>query len=236
VKKLATTHQPRSLTAQRLQELRKQQGLSQAQLAKMLGVNQSAVAQWERDLVKPSSMALVAIGNVDRDNKDWWLQAAGGYQNTVYQGVSSAKKRGSWVSDDMIVVPILTSLVAAGTPLAASEGDEYEGSVAIPVEKHLGGSYVAAEVTGTSMLPRIEPGFLVVIDTAARSAEENVDKMVVVRGPKGLSVKFLCREAGVYFLVASNPSFRPRVQKIDEGNPWEIAGRVIRWIGRPSRG
>jgi SOS-response transcriptional repressor LexA len=222
-----------SPVAERLRAYRKRYGQTQADLAIVLGVDQSAVAQWETDRVKPSDMALTALANLDREKREWWLgQTSEGEQQI--RELQTASRRGcSYVHEDMIVVPIITAVVAAGQPTGAVEGDEYEGSVAVPLEKHPRGSLVAARVIGTSMSPLIEPGFLVIIDASKRQPEDNVGKMVVVRSPQGLMVKMLHGDAGSYFLVASNPSFEPRIQRVDEGNPWELAGRVVRWIGKP---
>lgn len=46
---------------QRLRELREQSGLSQTELAKVVGVSRNAVSQWEADVTQPSTRRLSAV-------------------------------------------------------------------------------------------------------------------------------------------------------------------------------
>ena len=46
-----------------IKEIRKKHYLNQAAFAKMIGVTQSAVSQWENDLTRPNSYQLEAIAN-----------------------------------------------------------------------------------------------------------------------------------------------------------------------------
>ncbi len=45
----------------RIRDLRKEHGLSQQELAQKLGVNQTAVSQWERGATTPSSTVMVDL-------------------------------------------------------------------------------------------------------------------------------------------------------------------------------
>ena len=48
----------------KLRELRKSKGLSQQDLSKLLGVNQTAVSQWERNITNPTTNMLVKLSQV----------------------------------------------------------------------------------------------------------------------------------------------------------------------------
>jgi len=48
----------------KLSELRKQKHITQAELANMLNVNQSAVSQWERNASQPRTSKLKMIADV----------------------------------------------------------------------------------------------------------------------------------------------------------------------------
>ena len=52
------------MLADTIKEIRKQHYLNQAAFAKMIGVTQSAVSQWENDLTRPNSYQLEAIAKV----------------------------------------------------------------------------------------------------------------------------------------------------------------------------
>lgn len=51
------------MLADTIKEIRKKHYLNQAAFAKMIGVTQSAVSQWENDLTRPNSYQLEAIAN-----------------------------------------------------------------------------------------------------------------------------------------------------------------------------
>lgn len=52
------------MLADTIKEIRKKHYLNQAAFAKMIGVTQSAVSQWENDLTRPNSYQLEAIATV----------------------------------------------------------------------------------------------------------------------------------------------------------------------------
>jgi transcriptional regulator with XRE-family HTH domain len=50
-----------SYLSEAIRSARKRAGLSQVELARLLGVQQSSVSQWERGSTKPSTMHLLAL-------------------------------------------------------------------------------------------------------------------------------------------------------------------------------
>lgn len=57
----------------RIKELRKEKGLSQAELAKILFVNQTAVSQWERGATMPSPNMLNTLADYFHVTTDYLL-------------------------------------------------------------------------------------------------------------------------------------------------------------------
>ena len=57
----------------RIIRLRKQKGLSQAELAKALGLSRSSVNAWERETAQPSPDALVALSRLFGVSTDYLL-------------------------------------------------------------------------------------------------------------------------------------------------------------------
>lgn len=47
----------------RLQELRKENGLSQKEFAKAIGYSQSQISQWETNINEPTASAIIKIAN-----------------------------------------------------------------------------------------------------------------------------------------------------------------------------
>ena len=208
---------------------------SQSALAQLLGVSLSTVAKWETGQVLPSVMAYREIAKLDKRNGEWWNRQTGEFQQSIDRTVEAYKRRYSYPYEDMLIVPILTSVVAAGPPAVVETlEDEYEGSVAIPLPAGGDtGAMVAARTRGSSMEPLIPDGSLVIIDTRRNKPEENVGYVVAARSNDGITIKILRYESGMYFLVAGNPDFQPQLQPVNTETPWDIAGRVVRWIVEP---
>lgn len=57
----------------RIKELRKENGLSQAQLAKLIGVSQKAIDFWERDINEPKASYIVALCDCMHVSADYLL-------------------------------------------------------------------------------------------------------------------------------------------------------------------
>ena len=57
----------------RLKELREGAGISQMQLAKELGVSQSAVAKWELGKTEPTASAIISVAKFFNETTDFVL-------------------------------------------------------------------------------------------------------------------------------------------------------------------
>lgn len=58
---------------ERLKELRTAKGLSQMQLAKKLGLSQSAVAKWELGKTEPTASAIILLASFFEETTDYLL-------------------------------------------------------------------------------------------------------------------------------------------------------------------
>ena len=61
----------------RIMELRKEKKLSQAQLGKLLGLSQPALANYERDMRDPPATFLQSLCNLFKARSDWLLHGTG---------------------------------------------------------------------------------------------------------------------------------------------------------------
>ncbi len=59
--------------AERVKELRVEKGLSQAELAKAIGVTQSIVARWEADLRIPKMDSIIALTEFFKISSDYLI-------------------------------------------------------------------------------------------------------------------------------------------------------------------
>lgn len=59
--------------AERLKELRIEHGLSQAALAKIIGVSQKAIDYWEREINEPKATYIICLANYFMVSTDFLL-------------------------------------------------------------------------------------------------------------------------------------------------------------------
>ena len=88
----------------RIRDLRKEHKLSQQELAKQLGVNQTAVSQWERGVTTPSSTVMVDLCKLWNVTPDFLL------------GLSDEKKASTLEQVDAKELQLLKDLVDQLTP------------------------------------------------------------------------------------------------------------------------
>lgn len=67
----------------RIIELRKESGLSQAQLAEKLNISQSAVAKWERKRTEPTATAIIALSKFFGKSADYILGLVDEWDNNL---------------------------------------------------------------------------------------------------------------------------------------------------------
>lgn len=198
---------------EKLLELRKERGLTQAQLARFLKVSQQTIAQWENGTSHPSNISRKKICDFfgvsssflyDDDNK-----------NVIER---KGQKPG-------VKVPVL-GYVAAGVPIESiTDIEDYEE---IDADLAARGEYFAWRVKGYSMSPRIMPGDIAIV-RVQRTFRSGDTCIVQINGNEA-AIRQVYKSYNGITLVALNPSvFAPRfftaeeVQKI----PVRIIGVVI---------
>lgn len=100
----------------RLRKLRKEHKLSQQALAKMLGVNQTAVSQWERGITAPSAGLLTQLCEILNTSSDYLL------------GISDEREIFSW-SDSEIMDAVhdnLNALCKSISVTASNDDDQIQ--------------------------------------------------------------------------------------------------------------
>lgn len=85
-------------TAERIQELRNENNMSQAQLAKKLGISRNAVNLWEMSLTYPSLNYLMELSKIFRVSTDYIL----GIENSKTLNVSNLDKEQLEIINKMI--------------------------------------------------------------------------------------------------------------------------------------
>ena len=208
--------------ALRIKEFRKSRGWNQSQLAEVCGITQSQVSRWEKDLDRPSPAALATIAQlVDDSERELWVADAG-MSNLLLDGDPEVRR-----------VPILIDAAAAGTPRAV---DENNIEMSLPLPRRWlpnGGKLYGIRVVGDSMSPTVNDGYLVIVNVGERSSQQLVGRMVAARDGDGITVKWLRRDDGLFFLVPQVVSERHPIRVVQEEGNFSIVGEVVKIIGDP---
>ena len=179
---------------------------SQADLAKLLFVNQTAVSQWERGVTTPSPPILLKLSQLYGVSTDYLLG-----ENT-----SKEDKKG-------VNIPVLGD-VAAGIGIEAVEDMlDYEE---IDTAMASNGKYYGLRIKGSSMEPRIREGDVVIV--RQQEDADTGDTAVVLVNGESATVKRIKKEPdGGLWLLPNNPAYDPQ-----HYSPAEVAEKPVRIIGK----
>ena len=187
--------------------LRKDNNLTQSELAKKLGVATSTVGMYERAQREPDFETLEKIANCFGVNMNTLLG-----NNSGKNPLSGTK------------IPVLGK-VAAGIPITAVENIlDYEE---ISSETAASGEFVALKIQGSSMEPRMYDGDVVIV--RVQSSVENGEIAVVMVDGSEATVKKIQFHPNGIFLKPFNPSYDPIFYSNEEIEklPVHIFGKVV---------
>ena len=211
--------------AQRLKELRKLNGLSQAALSSLLGVTQQAVGKWEtgRSTPDPQTLARVAAYFKVSTEKMLRLSELFGVSTDYLLGCAPAPITSAVAAADgprEFPIPIIGTVRAGFGAFAFEEdyGEEY-ARVKDP------GSYFYLLVKGDSMEPRISDGDLALVHR--QPTLENGDLGVVIFGEGEGTLKKFIRRGNTIILQPFNNVYAPQIIMGEDLEHLYIAGKVV---------
>ena len=200
----------------RLKELRKQRGMTQEDLGKLLGVGKATVSKYESGALQLSQGVITALTEAFDVTADYLLGMSGIASDPLHSGlgVQSLYK----AETDFVGIPLLGS-VHAGSPILAEENiEEYIPHTAIDVR---GGDYFYMEVEGDCMTGDFIPeGALVLVRKQSRVANNEI---AVVRIEDEVVLRHVKFFNDQIVLVPSNPEYEPM---IITGGDVSIIGKV----------
>ena len=195
----------------RVKQLREEKHISQAHLAKAVGVGQSTVGMWESGKSVPSYNTLIKIADYFNVTVDYLTGKA---TEPVAPEINNMR------------IPVLGS-VPAGIPLEAIEDIiDWEE---IPQSMLAGGKeYFALQVQGNSMYPEYLPGDIVIVRKTPVCNSGDVC-IVYVNGYDATLKQVKLLPDGSVTLMPRNPEYPPRTytKKEIENLPVSIAGVVV---------
>lgn len=237
--------QQNSAVPQKVRELRKRLGIFQLPFAEKLGVDQATVSKWEAGKARPTPDAFVRLASLAEGvEKLFFLEHAGlpaefldgksmlpEIQEASHRVVGRALNLDS---PEPVWVPLLKDPVSAGNPRAIREKDVLD---TIPMTRRLvprGGQLYAFHVSGDSMAPLVNDGYIVIVDATQRDPKRLVGHMVAAREGDGVTIKWLRKDKDTLLLVPQHISPRIPVRVMRPDDDWDIVGVVVKWIGYPA--
>ena len=187
-----------------IRELRLKRGLSQLELAKICGVHQTAISQWEKGRTSPDAEMLSHLSD--------------------YFNVSVDLLLGKARSTSKHMIPVL-GYVKAGIPIEAVEEIlDYEE---ITPQMAASGEHFALRIKGDSMLPRFCPGDVVIV--RKQSDITNGDIAVVLVNGSDATVKKVFKKENNLMLVSLNTAYEPIIFSNDDvlNLPVTVIGKVV---------
>lgn len=193
----------------RIKELRKQAGLTQDKLAKMLSVTQANLSGWELDKWQPDQEALNKLADYFNVSVDYLLGRDAPFDTQQGRGVK---------------IPVYGE-IAAGIPIEAIE-DIIDFEEITP-ELAASGEFLALSIKGDSMAPRIQNGDVVII--RRQENVENGDIAAVMVNGDSATLKRVKTDSNGIWLLPLNPAFTPMFYSKKEcaEKPVRILGKMI---------
>lgn len=180
--------------ASNLKFLREKQGLSQNKLAEKVGVNQTTIARWETEEIKPSIDNVEQIASALNVSLPDLLITNLKFDNGILVDVDS----------DTIQIPVLGT-IKAGTAIEAQQNIlEY---IDIPRSWTKGGkSFYGLKISGDSMQPKYNEKDIVIFEhTEDYTIANNKDCAVMVNGFDATFKNVTLNENGIT-LIPYNPN------------------------------
>ena len=203
-----------------LKELRATKDMTQADLAKLLGITQQAVAKWERGKAEPDYDTLKKLSEYFHVTTDYLL------------GNDAAPKSGYYRNDDLPRelfpirdthrVPIIGSVRCGPGGPAFEYVDEF-----IAIDD----AYKPDEIRGfRAEGDSMEGDYIFDGDLCLVRLQDEVEDgalaVVVIDGEEG-TLKHVHRSPGVIVLESSNPKYPPRIITGEAANTVRVIGKIV---------
>ena len=195
----------------RIKEARKAKGLTQVEVAQIIGISQNGYSNWETGRNRIDMNSLQKLADLFGVSIDYLL------------GKNESSRSG-------IKIPVLGD-VAAGIPIEAVENivdyEEIDAALAST------GEFFGLRIKGSSMEPRICEGDVVIV--RKQSDADTGDTAVVLVNGDSATVKRIKKEPdGDLWLIPNNPAYDTRHYTPEEIQhlPVSIIGKVVELRGK----
>lgn len=207
---------------QRISKLMLDMDVSNAKLARMIGVSRPTIGNWIEGKSAPTGENLTNLANALKVDPNWLMS---GKESRVRldNNVDISQK----IPFDGFPVPVI-SWVAAGsfgpieTVLRDAEVDEY-----LPPIKECGKNGYGLVVTGISMSPKFEPEDRIYVNPDFQVSDLKTGDLVIVScaGDNEATFKQLIIEGTTKYLKPLNPKWDEQIIKLTED--CRLVGKVV---------
>lgn len=207
---------------QRISKLMLDMDVSNAKLARMIGVSRPTIGNWIEGKSAPTGENLTNLANVLKVDPNW-LMSGKESQVRLDNNVDISQK----IPFDGRPIPVI-SWVAAGsfgpiaTVLKDAEVDEY-----LPPIKECGKNGYGLVVTGISMSPKFEPEDRIYVNPDFQVSDLKTGDLVIVSctGDNEATFKQLIIEGTTKYLKPLNPKWDEQIIKLTED--CRLVGKVV---------
>lgn len=194
----------------RLKEARKAKGLTQVDVAKIIGISQNGYSDWETGKNRVDARSLAKLADLYGVTINYLL------------GESEMHSKG-------VRIPVLGD-VAAGIPIDAIENIvDYEE---IDTAMAATGEFFGLRIKGCSMEPRIKENDVVIV--RKQDDADTGDTAVILVNGDSATVKRIKKEPSGISLIPNNPAYDIRFYSAEEIDslPVRIIGKVVELRGK----
>lgn len=203
----------------RIKELRKEKGIKQIELCKVLGISQGNLSNWENDVYEPDKKSLLKMADYFGVSVDYLL------------GRESLPIDNAYVPDAIIPFPVIGEIRAG----YGGEVEEYGTGefITIPIEMLRGrpaNDYFVLQVKGNSMYPKILDGDKVLV-LRTESVDSGSIAIVLYNGNEA-TIKKVVYTVGQDWLdlVPINPEYETKHIVGNDLEQCRILGRAVSLI------
>ena len=207
---------------QRISKLMLDMDVSNAKLARMIGVSRPTIGNWIDGKSAPTGENLTNLANALKVDPNW-LMSGKESQARLDNNVDTAQK----IPFDGSSIPVISWVAAGsfepiGTVLKDAEINEY-----LPPIRECGKNGYGLVVTGISMLPKFEPEDRIYVNPDFQVMDLKTGDLVIVScaGDSEATFKQLIIEGATKYLKPLNPKWDEQIIKLTEG--CRLVGKVV---------
>lgn len=206
----------------KIKQLRKEKGFSQAKLAQKLNVHQTAVSQWELNRTVPDIDTLKNLSDLFGVSVDYLLGRTNEVSNVT--PIYTFNKTENKSPSKGIKIPVLGRVIAGIPVEAVEEILEFEE---ITPEMAAQGEHFALQIKGDSMEPRMLSGDVVIVRKQS-DADTGDTAVVLVNGNEATIKKIKKSDDGI-MLIPTNPNYEVMFYSTEQIKtlPVSIIGKVV---------